>query len=90
MSSPLGGTTVPPQTDETLLSIAHADYTLWVVGNGGVVLKSANRGKTWIRVVIKDNDQRLISTFRRIRFFGDEGWIVGDQILLKSTRFADH
>jgi photosystem II stability/assembly factor-like uncharacterized protein len=83
-------TTIPPQTDETLLSIGYADYTLWVVGNGGVVLKSPDRGKTWSRVVIQDNDQRITSTFRRIRFFGDEGWILGEQILLKSTRSADH
>jgi len=55
--------------------------TLWVVGNQGVILRSDNLGKTWTL-----SHSGTKQTLRRIRLMGNQRWIVGDQIVLTSSR----
>jgi len=53
--------------------------TLWIVGSRGVILRRDNLGKTWA-LSHSDTKQNL----RRIRLMGNQRWIVGDQIVLRS------
>jgi transcriptional regulator with XRE-family HTH domain len=67
-------------TRQDLYSIAYdnGDHTLWIVGSGGTVLKSANRGQDWNASSLKDErDERgRPPTLLRVRIF-DSPWIVG-------------
>lgn len=44
----------------------------WVVGTGGLMLRTKDGGNTWTHQEIGTKD-----TLMRVRFFGDSGWIVG-------------
>jgi photosystem II stability/assembly factor-like uncharacterized protein len=55
--------------------------TLWIVGSQGVILRSDNLGKTWT-LSHSDTKQNLW----RIRLMGNQRWVVGNQIVLTSSR----
>lgn len=44
----------------------------WAVGKGGLLLRTINGGRTWVR-----QDLGTEETLMRVRFFGESGWIVG-------------
>jgi Caspase domain/Photosynthesis system II assembly factor YCF48 len=75
-------------TKESLNSIAYAGGRLWIVGDNGIVLSSRDLGKTWNVSSLKD-DQGNSPNLKRIRFFGDTGWILGGQVVFKSVPGAD-
>jgi photosystem II stability/assembly factor-like uncharacterized protein len=55
--------------------------TVWIVGGLGVILRSDNLGKTWT-LSHSDTKQNL----RRIRILDRQRWILGDQVVLTSSR----
>jgi serine/threonine protein kinase len=57
---------------------------LWVVGNQGTILRSADGGESWVEYPCFDEQgKRIREAFHRIRFFGKRGWIVGDTRVLR-------
>ena len=44
----------------------------WAAGTGGLLLKTGDRGSTWTKQQIGTSD-----TLMQVRFFHDNGWIVG-------------
>ena len=74
-------------TEETLNSITYADNRLWVVGDGGVILYSIDKGKQWKSLDTIKDEQGIPINLSRVRFFGHVGWITGDRVILtlKST-----
>ena len=72
-------------TDEYLQS---ASYDLlnnvWVVGSNGTILRSADDGESWVEYPCFDeHGRRIHEPFHRIRFWGTQGWIVGNNCVLK-------
>jgi photosystem II stability/assembly factor-like uncharacterized protein len=77
-------------TATNLRSIGYGSGALWAVGDGGMILSTKDFGSTWTktRIALEQDNAALL---RRIRFFGDEGWIVGERIVLKSRKpLTDH
>jgi Putative serine esterase (DUF676)/Photosynthesis system II assembly factor YCF48 len=80
---------VESKVEKTLSSLAY-DYrkhVWWAVGDAGLILKSADNGDTWHQSAVQDENGlpiALDSPLFRIRFFGDQGWIVGHEVVLKS------
>ena len=74
---------VPSNTEETLNSITYADNRLWVVGSGGVILYSVDKGEHWTKLPTVKDEQGLALNLNRVRFFGHTGWIAGDGVVLR-------
>lgn len=72
--------TLSAQTSRNLTSIAVGGHALWVVGDGGLILRSTDQGTTWARVAVKDLREQALT---RVRFFGDDGWILGANVVLQ-------
>jgi serine/threonine protein kinase len=72
-------------TDQSLASLCFdPDYNLWVVGDNGTVLRSADDGETWAQYPCFDERGNLIRRpLSRIRFYGRQGWIVGNDCVLR-------
>lgn len=63
------------------LALSDAD-TAWVVGDGGVLLRSANAGATWAKIPLNSG-----MSFNSIRFLNaQQGWIVGSSGVILATR----
>ena len=83
-------------TNEQLNSVAVHNSVIYIVGNKGTILFSRNCGNSWQKSsdVAKDNHGFDISKYNlnRIRFFKGRknwhGWILGDGIVLKSSRLS--
>ena len=76
---------LPSGTEHALKSVAwDPDFTLWVVGGDGLILRSTDEGETWVECACYDEEgSRVRANLGRVRFFGRQGWIVGDTALLK-------
>jgi photosystem II stability/assembly factor-like uncharacterized protein len=75
-----------PQNSGTVSDLNSLTYdtgkrTIWIVGGQGVILQSNNLGKTW---TLSPSD--IKQNLRRIRILDDQRWIVGDQVVLTSSR----
>jgi serine/threonine protein kinase/photosystem II stability/assembly factor-like uncharacterized protein len=72
-------------TDQPLQSACYdPNYNLWAVGNNGTILRSADDGDSWVEYPCFDeHGKRIREAFYRIRFCGMQGWIVGDNCVLK-------
>lgn len=59
----------------------------WIVGVGGIILRSTNTGKTWSQVAVPANLPPNSNSFRDVFFVNTvTGWIVGDNgVILKSN-----
>jgi photosystem II stability/assembly factor-like uncharacterized protein len=58
---------------------------LWIVGNEGTLLTSADYGASWVAVEAQDQTGATIkSDFHRIRVFDHVLWLVSDGVLLKA------
>jgi hypothetical protein len=71
---------------DDLYSISFSAGTLWVVGDQGVILRSTDRGATWTLELVKQDSQGNRPVLRRVRFWGDNGWILGDGVIMRSIR----
>jgi photosystem II stability/assembly factor-like uncharacterized protein len=71
-------------TTINLNSLAYREGRIWIVGEAGLIMESADQGNTWARTQIKDEAGNL-PNLKRLRFFPDGGWIVGQGIVLKSS-----
>jgi photosystem II stability/assembly factor-like uncharacterized protein len=69
-------------TTEQLLSVAYMDRTLWIVGDAGTVLASADLGATWQVTKLRDEDGGA-PPLARVRRFGDSLWIMGNRAVYK-------
>jgi hypothetical protein len=72
-------------TVQTLISLCvDPEQNVWVVGNFGTVLRSADGGESWVEFPCFDEQgNRIRENFQRMRFWGKEGWIVGADRVLK-------
>ena len=77
---------LPKKTDESLVSITYDGATLWILGEYGVILKSIDKGNHWTKLNIIKNVKETPVYLRHIRFFNNQGWIVGKDIVLKLER----
>jgi hypothetical protein len=80
-------------TKDSLSSIAEYAGILYAVGQNGTILFSRDGGSNWtLSKIISDVNGNALDVsdkgFTRIRFFNDEGWILGNSIVLKSTVLA--
>jgi len=57
----------------------------WAVGGGGTIFASTDGGKTWNKDKVADD---LPSNLYKIKFFGDEGYILGSSGVLLKTNSA--
>jgi len=75
------------KNDLTCVFYVRQRDTLWAVGADGVILKGTNAGKNWTRFATvrskKDNTPVLLYG---VRFFDDDGWIVGKNVILNYKR----
>lgn len=78
-------TTQQSPTKADLNSVSYSADTVWAVGNDGVVVSSPDRGATWRLELVKEDDPGNKPVFRRVRFFGHQGWILGDGKIMKSV-----
>jgi photosystem II stability/assembly factor-like uncharacterized protein len=73
----------PPLKQPNLLGVVFPDtQNGWAVGGDGLILHSADGGKTWTR-----QDSRVTNTLRSVYFLSDSltGWIVGSNGLILKT-----
>jgi photosystem II stability/assembly factor-like uncharacterized protein len=79
---------MPTLTKNSLTSVAFDNSgRLWVVGNHGTLLTSDTQGTSWAIEEVGDQTDAVVrSNFFRIRVWGDAVWILGDGVVLKSTR----
>jgi len=54
----------------------------WAVGGGGTIFSSTNAGQSWTKDKVADN---LPSNLYKIKFFGDNGYILGSNGVLLRT-----
>jgi photosystem II stability/assembly factor-like uncharacterized protein len=85
------GVTCPPgmcQIPQGIL-MGHRDMALgvhfvgdqgWIVGNSGLCLKTADRGKGWEKVPFPDDE-----SYKDVFFVGQKGWIVGERGIIQHT-----
>jgi serine/threonine protein kinase len=73
------------ESDQSLNSACiDAHDNVWVVGNYGTVLRSGDGGESWVEYPCFDeHGNRIRKQFRRIRFWGMQGWIVGENCVMK-------
>ena len=77
---------VQSPTTQDLNSITYQDGTIWIVGNSGTILFSSDNGKTWsVLPLIVEGAGRVKNNLRRLKFFGETGWIAGDTVVLKGS-----
>ena len=64
----------------SLGSLANDDkHQIWVVGEGGTLLSSANRGATWLQhECVDERGQMCRENFTRIRIFGQVAWLIAN------------
>ncbi len=76
---------LPKLTDEVLNSVVYHDKILWIVGSGGIVLKSTDKGIHWKKEPVVKNKKGMPVNLRRIRFFNNRGWIFGKDLVLRKA-----
>jgi len=77
---------VQSPTTQDLNSITYQDGTIWIVGSSGTILCSRDNGMTWsVLPLIVEGTGKVKNNLRRLKFFGETGWIVGDTIVLKGS-----
>jgi serine/threonine protein kinase len=75
---------VQSHTRQSLNAMAYdPDLNLWIVGSDGTILKSSV-GETWKEIPCFDEKGvRIRSFFNQIRFFDRQGWVVGNNTVLR-------
>lgn len=86
----IGGTVKLLYADEVLSSIAEHEGVIYIVGQKGSILYSRDDGLSWTgsdKVEDAAGNKLSLSdkTLNRIRFFNNQGWILGTGIVLKSV-----
>jgi photosystem II stability/assembly factor-like uncharacterized protein len=72
---------VDSTTTASLHSIASdRQQVLWIVGNNGTILYSLDKGQSW-----KPSRSPTDKDLNRVRFFGNDGWIVGSQAVVLTS-----
>ncbi len=72
-------TQLPAPTNLLLRSITASVCGLWIVGDGGTIWNSLDRGDHWTQLAPVAG-----AGLGRVRFFGETGWIAGSRTVLKS------
>jgi photosystem II stability/assembly factor-like uncharacterized protein len=72
-------------TEKNLTSITYDGDQLWITGDQGTLLWSADLGETWKKVDLDDGSKTPVS-LRRIRFSDGVGWIVADKAVYRSEK----
>jgi len=73
-------------TVQDLCSITRDDnLTLWAVGSHGTILRSPDQGESWTEVPAYRGwwHSRVRNELHRIVFFGNRGWILGVNVVLR-------
>jgi len=77
-------TQLPAPTNLLLRSITASVWGLWIVGDGGTIWNSLDRGDHWTQLAPVAGAGGQGAGLGRVRFFGETGWIVGSRTVLKS------
>jgi len=72
-----------PPLEADFAAITYGLRAIWILGTQGTILKSPDFGVNWVDSSISTHTAR--PNLRRVRFFGEAGWIVGDKVVLKSV-----
>jgi photosystem II stability/assembly factor-like uncharacterized protein len=75
--------TLASNTERDLNSITCHNGLLWAVGASGTILRSYDRGDHWISSSPGKSQGFAGAPLHRIRFFGNVGWIMGNNVILK-------
>jgi hypothetical protein len=66
---------------ESLYRVLVNEFGLWVIGAKVTILNSVDHGQHWTALDVAGVDSALLG----IRFYGETGWIVGNNVVLKCS-----